>query len=241
MTSSAVYERGAAKYVATTWSIAWPSRSSSVARCACHDCHGAEIVRIDSATRRASAPDRRTTPSPPRPSGVEIAAIVSFRFIVAQAPLVRSGWPARMVLTPRRSAAIPRTAPATASAGAARTSAAPLRREIPRRFGQAGHPRRIDHHLPRGPGSEALAPHLGFAAQRHVDDSALAAVHRVETERLPGPLYLFRRRHRAEPQLLDAQQPVVVGVERDAGMVLGGHPQHLHGQVLEREQQLRFV
>ena len=47
--------------------------------------------------------------------------------------------------------------------------------------------------------------------------------------------------HRAEPQLFDAQQAVIVGVEGNARMVFARHAQHFHGHVLQREQQFGAI
>ena len=111
---------------------------------------------------------------------------------------------------------------ATPPAGAARNRAA----------AREGWPNPPDIPPPAAPGrSRALASHRGFAAQRKVDDPPLPAVHGIETERLSGTLHLLRRRHGAQPQFLDAQQAVVVGVEGNPRMVLRTHPQRLHGDV----------
>jgi hypothetical protein len=56
-----------------------------------------------------------------------------------------------------------------------------------------------------------------------MQDTALAAVHRVETERsldLLGALGCLRR---AGPEFLNAQHAMVVRIEADPAMLFGGH------------------
>ena len=47
--------------------------------------------------------------------------------------------------------------------------------------------------------------------------------------------------HRAQAQLFDAQQAVIVGVEGNPRMVFRRHPQHFHGDVFQRQQQLGAI
>ncbi len=74
-----------------------------------------------------------------------------------------------------------------------------------------------------------------------MNDAPLAAVHGAEVEWPPGLLHSVRRGGRAQPQLLDAQQPVIIGVEAQPGVMLGSEPQRLHGQKFQRQQHLGFV
>ena len=188
---------------------------------------------------RAAGPDRRTTPSPPRPGGVEIATIVSLRIKDGEEDGRCRGPAATASIAATAAASVAATA--TASIAAATAEAAARGSEVAGRLGKARHSGRIDDHLPLRTRPEAFTADLRFVAQRQVDHAALAAVHRVEPERLARPLHLFRGSLRAQAQLFDAEQAVVVGVEGNARMVLGGHPQHFHGHVLERQQQLGAV
>src|SRR5215472_4796162 len=61
-----------------------------------------------------------------------------------------------------------------------------------RRFRQAGHRRRVDNHVALRTPSVAFAPDRRIVAQCNMDHTALAAVHRVEFEILPGAMDLFR-------------------------------------------------
>ena len=55
------------------------ARVNNSAICACHGCQFGPAVNrsMRAAIRMASVPERRTTPSPPRPGGVEMATMVS--------------------------------------------------------------------------------------------------------------------------------------------------------------------
>jgi hypothetical protein len=74
-----------------------------------------------------------------------------------------------------------------------------------------------------------------------VNHSALAAVHGIEPERSARAFDFFRSRGRAQPQLFDAQQAIVIGVERNARVIFGRQPQRFHSHMLERQQQLGAV
>ena len=159
---------------------------------------------------RACGPERRTTPNPPRPGGVEMATMVSWRFKL--------------------------------SGGGARLEYCGPGGPSGRRAGDAeGASRRIDDHLAVTADAGALAAHAGLVAQGQVHDPALPAGHRIEAEGHAGAPDLFGRRGGAQAQLFDAQHAIVVGVEAQPRMVLRGHAQHLHGEVLERQQQLGAV
>ena len=110
-----------------------------------------------------------------------------------------------------------------------------------RRIRQTCHPRRIHHDMPISARAARLAAQIGFIPQRQVDHAAFAAVHRIEAERVPRALHLLRHRRGAQPQFLDAQRAIVVGIERNARVILGGHAQRLHGHVLQGQQQFSAV
>src|SRR5579864_698036 len=68
-----------------------------------------------------------------------------------------------------------------------------------RRFRQARHAGRIDHHLaePAMPG--ALTAYRALVAQRQVDDTPLPAVHGIEFERNARAFHFFSGRNRTQP------------------------------------------
>src|SRR5712692_7136796 len=70
-------------------------------------------------------------------------------------------------------------------------AAVPLRTRPrrPDRLGERLHIGRNHHYLADGSFAHALAAHFCFAAQRQVDDAALAAVHGAEVEGLAGLLH----------------------------------------------------
>src|SRR5690242_6320594 len=105
---------------------------------------------------------------------------------------------------------------AMAPVAAATAATATRRKEIGRGRGEAGHAGGIDDYLALRTGAEALAADFRLTPESEVDDAALAAVHGVEAEGLPGALHLLRSGLRAQAQLLDAEQAIVVGVERNA-------------------------
>ena len=109
------------------------------------------------------------------------------------------------------------------------------------RFGQRWHTGRVNDHPALRTRAKAFAAYVVLVSQRNVNDAALAAVHRVEAEWRSGPLDLISRREGAHPQFLDAQSPVIVGVERDSRMLVGMHSQHLLRDQLEAEQQFCLV
>lgn len=89
--------------------------------------------------------------------------------------------------------------------------------------------------------ADALRADFGFRAQRHMDDAALTAGHGAEEEGLPGFFHLGRRRLRGEAKFFDAEEAEIVGVENDEGVILMREAQHFHGEVLQGEEQFRFV
>src|SRR5205823_3802451 len=143
------------------------------------------------------------------PGGVDIAAMVSFS--------------CRLSGAARRTPATTSTAAATGSAalGTAlrpRTSvaAAIVRMGKRGKIRDRRHARWIDHDSALQAGACAFAANLVLVAQRDVNDAPFAAVHGIETEHRPGAFHLIRRGKRADPQLLNAQRPIIVGVEGDA-------------------------
>src|SRR6476659_10064449 len=143
------------------------------------------------------------------------------------------------------STAIPSTAVAIAStrrttaettAIAARSAATTGRTHHRRRFGQTRHPGRIHYNLALAARAQTLAAQFGLVAQGQMDDTALAAVHGIEAEWLAGTFYFIRGGHGAHAQFFDAQQAIVVGVERNPRMVFRRHPQRFHGEVFESQQ-----
>ena len=110
----------------------------------------------------------------------------------------------------------------------------PLRQRLLRR---RWHVRWIDDHLPLRPHAGALAADRKLGAQGKVNDAALAARHRAEAEWNAGLLDLLGGRQGAEPQFLHSQHAVVVGIETDERVILGGRAQHFEREVFEREQE----
>src|SRR5579864_816025 len=157
---------------------------------------------------RASSPERRTTPRPDRPGGVEMATMVS-----------------RGCRTLRPAAAATASAEwRTASPSSRRTIAARRRAGARRtnRFRQR-HADRQHHHLAKWTGASALAADLGLLAETQMNDAPLTAVHRIEVEWPARLLHLLGGGHGAQPQLLDAHHAVIVRVEAQSRMMLGRH------------------
>ncbi len=74
-TASPVYDAGAGKWRTRPWSSGAPAPSRNVATVATRG--GGTRPATPSISARSSAPETRTMPTPPRPGGVAIAAIVS--------------------------------------------------------------------------------------------------------------------------------------------------------------------
>ena len=74
-----------------------------------------------------------------------------------------------------------------------------------------------------------------------MQDAPLAAVHGAEVKRLARFLDALGSRLRAHPQLFNAQNAAIVGIEANPRMFLGSHADRFHGQLLQRQQQLGFV
>ncbi len=155
------------------------------------------------------------------------------RPVAASAPVATSTAVASIAARRAARSTVVRTRPVVD--GAAR------RLEAARGLGKAGHSGGVNHHVAARTGAAAFAAHGRFIAQRQVDDAALAAVHGVETEMLAGTLHPVGGGHRAEPQLFDAQQAVIVGIEGNARMVFARHAEHFHGDVFQRQQQFRAI
>ena len=89
--------------------------------------------------------------------------------------------------------------------------------------------------------TDALATQFFEVAQRQMQDAALAAIHRIE---LKGDLRLqdlLRDGQRTHPQFFNPQQPMIVGIEAQARMLVAWDAQDFHGQMLEGEHDFRLV
>ena len=87
----------------------------------------------------------------------------------------------------------------------------------------------------------AFAAKFEFVPQGDMNGAALAAVHRVEAERLTGMFHLFRGGVGAHPQFSDAEHAVIIRIEGETRMVFRRHAERFHGDVFEREQKFRAV
>lgn len=74
-----------------------------------------------------------------------------------------------------------------------------------------------------------------------MDDAALAAAHRVEMKWRAGSLYTLRGGGSAQSQLLDSQDPEIVGVEAQQRVIFSGDAENLHRQVLQCKQHLSAI
>lgn len=74
-----------------------------------------------------------------------------------------------------------------------------------------------------------------------MNDAALAAVHRIEAERLARRLYFIGRDLRGHAKLFDAQRPIIVGIECNARMIVGVHAQSFLGDVFESQKKLGAI
>lgn len=95
--------------------------------------------------------------------------------------------------------------------------------------------------LAEAAGPDAFTTEIGFGAQGEMEDPALARVHGREEEGRVSLAHAFGGGGGAHAELLDANAAIVVGVEADQGVILGGHAKDFHGEMLEREQELGFV
>lgn len=95
--------------------------------------------------------------------------------------------------------------------------------------------------LTEAAGPDAFTAEIGFGAQGEMEDPALAGVHGREEEGRMSLAHAFGGGGGAHAEFLDANAPIVVGIEADQGVILGGHAEDFHGEVLEREQELGFV
>src|ERR1700722_17909408 len=84
-----------------------------------------------------------------------------------------------------------------------------------RHFRQTRHTRRVHYHVASRTAARTLAAQRGLSAQCQVDHAALAAIHGVEAERSVRALHIFRHGKSTQSQFFDAQQTIVVGVERN--------------------------
>lgn len=74
-----------------------------------------------------------------------------------------------------------------------------------------------------------------------MDDAAFAAAHRAEEEGLETFLHARGGSLCREAQFFNAQQAIVVRIENDQRMIFMRQAEHLHGEVLESQQQLGLV
>ncbi len=103
------------------------------------------------------------------------------------------------------------------------------------------HVHRQNHHLTERPSARALAANIGFVPQAQVNNAPLAAAHGVKVERAERALDVLRCRDGTQPQFLDPQGAIVVRIEAQQLVMLGGHVQRFHGEELKRQQQFGFV
>jgi hypothetical protein len=135
--------------------------------------------------------------------------------------------------------------PSGAIATAAATFETPLGRALValglRRVGQRWHTGWINHHVPEWPRARALAAQFVFVAQRNVNHAAFPAVQGIEPEWCPGVFYFFGGCLSADAQFFNAQSPIVIRVERDAGVIVGVQPQGFLRDQFECEEQLGAI
>jgi hypothetical protein len=74
-----------------------------------------------------------------------------------------------------------------------------------------------------------------------VDDSAFAAAHRAEEEGLKTFFDFRCGCLGCEAQFFNAQQAIVVGIEDDQRVVFMRKAEHLHGEVLESQEQFALI
>jgi hypothetical protein len=95
--------------------------------------------------------------------------------------------------------------------------------------------------VPVGSGAGAFAAQFGFVPQRDVDDTALAAVHRVEPEWRACVLDLFSGSARADAQFLNAERAVIIRIERNSRVIVGVQAQNFLRHQFQRQKQLGAV
>ena len=213
-----------------------PARSSRTANVACPGKrrHAAAISRLP-------GPERRTTPKPPRPNGVEMATMVSRRFI--RWPMANVDGAGRALAAggrfpPRECPPYGRSPPRCPSDHARSTASAIARARRHRRSGRRRHIRRHYDHRAARSDAHAFAAQFLFVSQCQMDHPSLAAGHRVEMKGHVRAFHLVCRRQRAHAEFFHAQQAVIVCVERNQRMIFGRKPQRLHREMFQRQQQL---
>jgi hypothetical protein len=95
--------------------------------------------------------------------------------------------------------------------------------------------------MPMRADAGTFAAEVGFVTQSQMKDPAFTRGHRVKPVwgvRLPDPLGDGECRN---AQLLLAEQAVVVGVETEQGVFVGGHVQDFLRQLLQRQHRLALV
>src|SRR5579885_296934 len=210
--------------------------------------------KIRSAIARASLPESRTIPSPPRPGGVEMATMVSRSCTVGSYCAGRnnpSGAGANLRSSATRASSIipPPVAPlVSALIVASRQS---RRTAFGGRTGSGGphegrgwellHIFRYDCHLPVRRLPHALTADASLIAQGKMQNAALAAIHRTEQKRHPGLSHFFGSGKRAQPELFYAHQAMIIRIKADQGVLVRRHAESFRGQLLQRQKQLRLV
>lgn len=86
-----------------------------------------------------------------------------------------------------------------------------------------------------------LAADFSLRSHGHVDDPPLSAGHRGKEKGLLALFDLCASRLSRQAQFFNPQQPEVVRIKHDQRMILVRQPQHLHRQMLQRQQQLCLV
>ncbi len=107
--------------------------------------------------------------------------------------------------------------------------------------GKAGHARGIYHHVPAGPAPQlSLRTAVSLRSARWITRRSRLFMG-LKRKCSPRALHPLGGGDGAQPQLLDAQQAVIVGVEGNARVVFGRHAQHFHGDVFQRQQQFGAI
>ena len=78
-------------------------------------------------------------------------------------------------------------------------------------------------------------------AQRNVNQTTFPTIHRIKPEIVARMLHTLSRIQRTAAQFFKPQGTIVVGVERNPRVIVGMHPEQLHGHQFHRQQQLCLV
>ena len=245
---------GRLEVVITTRSSRFPSSSGSSASDAPqprHRCPGeAEGLFGNLAGRRSGKTHHAQAAAAQRSrNGRDGIGCVQNRFRSARRDRLESGWlPAGMAARIIAMALARTTGPNSSRIGNT-PSAARAARLRPRAgtvlslllvIGNAGHSSWIDHHLALWSYPGALTPNARLVSQRQVNHPALTAVHGVKPEWTPVR-FTFSAAVPRSGAIFDPQQPVIIDPEGYSGVMFRRHPEHLLGQVLERQQHFGFI